>query len=191
MEHPRQFQGGSPLLPVTDVAHFRLFSTFSLFPLTTLRWFTYVNHITQPWFPTALVLAVVISPHGSMTIPKDEATLSLTHFIQQVGYGWRNIRLHHLKIMCNKYLCHFVSQGAQRNCQSELMQLLAICHKPSINMGSTLGPCSKLIKAKRRLDNLSTIYHIQASIAFCLPIWSEAFILISEKKTPISRKDMP
>ena len=38
--------------------------------------FTFVNHTTPSWLPTALVLAVAIVPHGLMTSSKAEATLS-------------------------------------------------------------------------------------------------------------------
>ncbi|WP_207687677.1 hypothetical protein [Desulfonema limicola] len=43
-------------------------------------------HITQPWLPTALMLAVAISPHGLMTIFENEASFVPAHFIQQAGY---------------------------------------------------------------------------------------------------------
>jgi hypothetical protein len=55
---------------------------------------------SDPSSRTALMLAVAISPHGLMTIPKDEATLSpelhtagLLQLHVWVGYWWQNTRL--------------------------------------------------------------------------------------------------
>ena len=65
------------------------------------RRFTWIDHAIPPWLPTALMLVVVISPHGSMTIPLDEATLSqelrTARLLQPhvlVGYRWQNTGLH-------------------------------------------------------------------------------------------------
>ena len=65
------------------------------------RRFTWIDRAIPPWLPTALMLAVIISPHGSMTIQLDEATLSQElrtarllwpHVL--VGYRWQHTGLH-------------------------------------------------------------------------------------------------
>ena len=65
-----------------------------------LRHFTWVDHTTPSWLPTALLLAVAVSAHTYAASPKAEATLSrrlrtpplpATH--AAVGYSWQNRRL--------------------------------------------------------------------------------------------------
>jgi hypothetical protein len=63
--------------------------------------FTWIDLAIPPWLPTALMLAVIISPHGSMTIQLDEATLSqelrTTRLLWPhvlVGYRWQHTGLH-------------------------------------------------------------------------------------------------
>jgi hypothetical protein len=67
-----------------------------------LRRFTWVDHTTLSWSPTALVLAVATSARASVAIPKDEDTLSRglrtpplpgTH--ASVGDCWQNSKCCH------------------------------------------------------------------------------------------------
>ena len=52
--------------------------------------FTFVDHTMLALAPNRLMLAVVISPHGSMTVLADAATLSQAHLIQRgLGTGGR------------------------------------------------------------------------------------------------------
>jgi hypothetical protein len=64
-------------LPVHGAFWLKPLSIFGLFRFTT---FIRSSHLlalpSDPSSRTALMLAVAISPHGLMTVPKDEATLS-------------------------------------------------------------------------------------------------------------------
>jgi hypothetical protein len=70
----------------------------------------------QPWFPTALVLAVVAASHDLTTILTDEVTLSpelhtpplpATHV--RIGYWWQNTRWHPVFTVATATYATFVS----------------------------------------------------------------------------------